>query len=110
MATGAVRSPSSRVERTGFDVARDRSASSAFLRGWLALGAALVAFVRGPIEAVLLDLVEQRTVGELEESRGAGAVPAGALERAADQPPLQRLGLALDRQVGVRRHQRRARR
>src|SRR5688572_26045246 len=69
----------------------------------------LANFAGSDAEAELLDLVEQRAVRELEELRGARAVPARTLEGAADQVALQPLRLPLHRQVGVGGGERRGR-
>ena len=63
--------------------------------------AAKLARVAAHVDAVFLDLVEQRAVADFEQLRGAGAVAAGLVQGAADERFFRAAGSALDGEVAV---------
>src|SRR5690606_22531313 len=54
-------------------------------------------------QPVVADLVEQRAVGEIQETRRSRAVAARALQGAPDETPLELLGTALHGEIAFRR-------
>ena len=59
------------------------------------------------IQPVLPDLVQESTVRKIEQSRGSRAIAVGASQGALDERPLERLRLALHREVEIRGRRRR---